>query len=82
MKKIKIRFIERGNLTKDYLIQRKTWRGWKYITYDVMGGFGDVLTYMYCKDTKEELLTAVLEGYYETDKRFVTITEYPTIKKY
>lgn len=31
---------------------------------------------------KEELLTDVLENYYEVDKRFVRIKEYPTIQIY
>lgn len=82
MKKIKIRFIERGNLTKDYLIQKKTWLGWKYLTYSVSGGFGDSIDYLYCKDTKEELLKVVLEEHYQIARRFVKITEYPMLKKY
>lgn len=82
MKEIKIRFIERGNPIKDYLIQKKTWFGWKYFTYYVAGGFGDTIEYLYCKDTKEELLAVVLENHYQIDRRFVKIVEHPTIKRY
>lgn len=78
MKKIKIRFIQRE---KDFILQRKTWYGWKYIGYWVDAGYG-ALHYIYCKDSKEELLKEVLERHYKIDKRFVTITEYPTIKTY
>jgi hypothetical protein len=82
MKKIKIRFIERGNPAKDYLIQKKTWLGWKYISYWQFGGFGDYVDTLFCKDTKEELLATVLECHYSTDKRFVEVIEYPMLKKY
>ena len=82
MKKIKIRFIERGNPAKDYLIQKKTWLGWKHIGYLQGTCTGDSIWYLYCKDTKEELLQEVLEHHYEIDRRFVTIIEYPTLKKY
>jgi hypothetical protein len=82
MKKIKIRFIERCNPAKDYLIQKKTWLGWKHICYSQGTCTGDSIRYMYCKDTKEELLQEVLEHHYEIDKRFVTIIEYPMLKRY
>jgi hypothetical protein len=82
MKEIKIRFIERGNQIKDYLIQRKTWLGWKYISYSQMAGYGDSIDILYCKDSKEELLKEVLECHYNTDKRFVTVIEYPMLKRY
>lgn len=80
MKTIKIRFIYRNN--KDYLIQKKTWLGWKYFTYPQCGGFGDCFDVLYCKDTKEELLHWVLETHYKMDKRFVKVIEYPEIKHY
>lgn len=79
MKTIKIRFINRG---KDYLIQKKTWLGWKYISYSQMAGFGDSVDILYCKDTKEELLLEVLEHHYKIDKRFVKVIEYPELKHY
>jgi len=79
MKTIKIRFINRG---EDYLIQKKTWLGWKYIGYYQMACTGDSIWYLYCKDTKEELLLKVLEHHYKTDKRFVKVVEYPEIKHY
>ena len=80
MRTIKIRFVknQRGN----YYIQRKGWFGrWKDIGYSVDMGYGSV-TYEYSAVTKEELLEKVLEEYYEVDKRFVEIIEYPTIKVY
>ena len=79
MKTIKIRFINRG---KDYLIQKKTWLGWKYISYSQMAGYGDSVDILYCKDAKEELLHEVLEHYYKVDKRFVKVIEYPELKHY
>ena len=78
MKKIKIRFIQRE---KDFILQRKTWYGWKYIRYWVDTGY-ESINYIYRKDSKEELLKEVLEHHYKIDKRFVTVTEYPTIKTY
>jgi hypothetical protein len=55
--------------------------GWKYIGYTVDMGYGS-FRYFYCQDTKEKLLDEVLEKYYEVDKRFVEVTEYPPIKIY
>ena len=79
MKTIKIRFINRG---KDYLIQKKTWLGWKYISYFQMACSGDSIQYHYCKDTKDRLLEEVLEYHYKVDKRFVKVIEYPELKMY
>ena len=76
--RIKIRFVKRKN---DYLIQRKSFMGWKYIGYTIDMGYGSVHN-LYCQDTKEKLLDEVLEKYYEVDKRFVEVTEYPHIKIY
>jgi hypothetical protein len=76
--RIKIRFVKRKN---DYLIQRKSFMGWKYIGYTIDMGYGS-LHNLYCQDTKEKLLDEVLEKYYEVDKRFVEVTEYPHIKIY
>lgn len=82
MKTIKIRYINR-NHNGDYLIQRKTKLGlWKYITYTQWGGGGEDFEVLYCEDTKEELLTTILERYYCRDKRFTKIIEYPEIKHY
>ena len=80
MKKITIRFIKYKDKYR-YTIQRRGWFGWKDITYTINMGYGSV-TYEYSAATKEELLEKVLEEYYEVDKRFVEITEYPTIKIY
>jgi hypothetical protein len=55
--------------------------GWKYIGYTIDMGYGS-LHNLYCQDTKEKLLDEVLEKYYEVDKRFVEVTEYPHIKIY
>jgi hypothetical protein len=78
--RIKIRFVKRKN-DNDYLIQRRSFMGWKYIGYTVDMGYGSVL-YLYCQNSKKELLEEVLEKYYKVDKRFVEITEYPTVKIY
>lgn len=75
MKTIKIRFVKRK---EDYLIQRKGWLGWKYIGYTINMGYGSVYN-LYCNKTKEELLSEVLEKYYEIDQRFTTIIEYPEL---
>jgi hypothetical protein len=80
MKKITIRFIKYKDKYR-YTIQRRGWFGWKDITYTINMGYGSV-TYEYSAVTKEELLEKVLEEYYEVDKRFVEIIEYPTIKVY
>lgn len=80
MKRIKIRFIHRNN--KDFLIQKKTWLGWANIGYSVGTCSGDSIWYLYCKNTKEELLEEVLEHHYKIDRRFVKIIEYPKIKHY
>jgi hypothetical protein len=80
MKTITIRFIHRVKV-HDYLIQKYTIFGWKYITYKSSTNWGSVDT-NYCKDTKEDLLKEVLEHHYKTDKRFVNIIEYPEIKHY
>lgn len=78
MKRVKIRFVERK---EDFLIQRKTWFGWKYIQWVQDMGYGAII-YCYCADTKEQLLSRVLEEYYKIDKRFVQVTEYPPLKIY
>ena len=78
--RIKIRFVKRKN-DNDYLIQRRSFIGWKYIRYTVDMGYGSI-RYLYCQNSKKELLEEVLEKYYKVDKRFVEITEYPTIKIY
>jgi hypothetical protein len=78
MKTIKIRFIKHKD---SYTLQRKGWFGWKNIYYTIDMGYGAV-SYNYAEKTKDDLLSEVLENYYEIDKRFVTIKEYPTIKIY
>ena len=78
MKTITIRFKKRK---EDYFIQRKGWLKWKDFSYTVNMGYGSV-TYLYTAKSKEELLEKVLEEYYEVDKRFVQVIEYPMIKIY
>ena len=80
MKKITIRFIKYKDKYR-YTIQRRGWFGWKDIKYTIDMGYGSI-TYEYSATTKKELLEKVLEEYYEVDKRFVEIIEYPTIKIY
>ena len=84
MKKINVRFVERcskeGEI-KDYLIQRKTLFGWKYITWTCDMGYGAVV-YMYCKNNKKELLDEVLDKYYKVGEKYVSVTEYPSLKTY
>jgi len=82
MKTIKIRFIKRGKILSDYLIQKKTWLGWKHIGYWQGTCTGDSIWYLYRNDNTEELLKEVLEYYYLTDKKFVKVIEYPMIKEY
>ena len=53
MKTIKIRFVERE---KNFLIQRKTWFGWRYFKFIEHLGYGAII-YYYGKETKEELLS-------------------------
>lgn len=78
MKSIKIRFIKHKDR---YTIQKKGWFRWKDIYYTIDMGYGSV-SYDYAEKTKEELINRVLEEYFEVDKRFVKIEEYPTIKIY
>lgn len=80
MKTIKIRFINRNN--KDFLIQKKTWLGWKYIGYSERINFGESTDILYCKDTREELLSEVIKNHYLVDGKIVKIIEYPEIKQY
>jgi hypothetical protein len=77
-KTIKIRFVKHKDI---FMVQRKVWFGWTYIRY-VLGGNGGQASFPYGHDTKKGLLELVLEGYYQADKRFLTIKEYPTIKIY
>jgi hypothetical protein len=76
MKTLKLRFVERRG---DFLVQRKTWFGWKYIGYTINMGYGSVYN-LYCEKTKESLLNTVLEKFYKVDKRFTQIIEYPQLK--
>lgn len=85
MKNIKIRFVERridvDEKLKDYLIQKKTLLGWRYITYEVFAGYG-VCIYNYCDTSKTKLLKTVLNQHFKVGRQFVTITEYPSLKLY
>ena len=79
MKKLTIRFIEHEDT---FLIQRKTIFGWRYIRYEVGSCYGGSVTYQYQHKVKEDLLEEVLDRHYNTCKKYVRVTEYPTIKKY
>lgn len=82
MKRLKIRFIEFGKGDKTiYEIQVKKWYGWETQGYTVSMGYGAVYNNYENKD-KESLLDEVLEKEFKTAKKFVKITEYPTLKKY
>mgnify|MGYP003329375002 FL=1 len=84
MKTINIRFVKRQLKQNewDYLIQRRTWwGGWKYIGWVQDWGYAR-MSYLYCANTKQDLLKEVLEKYYKTDKRFVKIVEYPALQTY
>ena len=78
-KTIKIRFVETLGYPS-FSAQRKTWFGWRDIGYNLCWGYGDTLFFNYFHSTKELLLEEILEKYYKTDKRFVTIIEYPSLK--
>ena len=84
MKKAKIRFIEGGTGTSEdrrFSIQQKRWYGWRQLGYWVDLGYGSFYEYFTAK-TKEELLEKILDKYYKTSKKFITIMEYPMIKWY
>lgn len=81
MKKLKIRFVQRGKNAADYYIQRRRFLIWWTITYTINMGYGSVVS-AYQASTQEELLDNVLNDKYNTCKEFVRITEYPTIKQY
>ena len=79
MKKIKIRFVECSN---GYFAQRKTWYGkWKNISYVVDCGYGSS-EWNYTADTKEVLLSIILDEYYKTCEKYVKIIEFPGLKIY
>ena len=86
MRKIKIRFVARQSGSDseptDYLIQKKTLLGWKYIRYTSHSNYGGSVNYLYCGNTKSELLEKALKEHFKTCKQFVSIKEYPTIKLY
>jgi hypothetical protein len=83
-KKVKIRFVEGGpGSYKGHMfsVQEKRWYGWKWIGYYTDTICGDIYEY-YNADTKENLLEKVIDNYYKTTKKHLTIIEYPTIKWY
>lgn len=86
MKTLKIRFVERttlyGSKETDYLIQRKTLFGWSYYGYWQSGGFGDSVWYLYCENQKDILLKKIINDIYKTEKKYISIVEYPMLKTY
>ena len=79
MKTIKIRFINYNN--QRYTAQRKTWFGWRDISYTSSAGEYTSIV-IYTSTQKDTLLTIILDNYYQRDKRFTKVVEYPEIKKY
>jgi len=79
MKKIKIRYIEHRK--GFFAIQRKTLFGWKFITFEV-GGYGGSVIFRYSEKSKKKVLKKVLDNYYKTCKKYVTIVEYPSLRIY
>lgn len=78
MKTIKIRFIQYDD---HYTMQRKTWLGWKDLTYTIDMGYGSVVNYYENKQT-DKLLDDILKKEYHTTREFVDVIEYPMIKVY
>jgi hypothetical protein len=78
MKTIKIRYVKRKDT---YYIERKGIFGWKRLGYSVDMGYGGFWQ-SYTSDNKKDLLDQVLEEYYQIDRRFAEIIEYPMIKVY
>lgn len=76
--KLKIRFVKTKGM---YFIQRKTWLGWKDITYIVNMGYGSII-YWYSNKNKKDLLIDVLDKKYNKVIKHVTIYEYPSLKIY
>ena len=76
MKTIKIRYVKRNDT---YYMERKGIFGWKRLGYSVDMGYGSIWQ-SYTSDNKKDLLDQVLEEYYQIDRRFAEIIEYPTIK--
>lgn len=81
MKRLKIRFVQRGKNAADYYIQRRRFFIWWGITYTINMGYGSVVNY-YQNSDKDALLEEVLKDKYKTCGEFCKITEYPTIKQY
>ena len=75
--KLKIRFVKTNGV---YFAQRKTWLGWKDITFSI-GGVGRA-SYKYTDKKKEDLLDKILDKKYKRCKRHVTVYEYPSLKIY
>jgi len=83
MKTIKIRFIKVIPVDKSsfFYIQKK--RLWWWVTLGYwMGSVGGDVWYPYTNIDKDKLLNTVLENYYKTDRKFIKITEYPSLKLY
>jgi hypothetical protein len=78
MKTIKIRYVKRKGT---YYMERKGIFGWKRLGYSVDMGYGSFWQ-SYTSDNKKDLLDQVLEEYYQIDRRFAEIIEYPMIKVY
>lgn len=76
--KLKIRFVKSNGV---YFAQRKTWLGWRDITYTVDMGYGSVV-YQYTNKNKKDLLNEILDKRYNKCKRHVVVYEYAGLKIY
>ena len=89
MKSLKLRLVkiipkdENGDFNEGvyYLIQRKTFFGWRYYTFTVSACGGSVV-FKYSNTDRVKLLAEVLDKVHSTTLKYVTITEYPELTKY
>ena len=79
-KKIQIRFVKVIDInSKTYLIQQKTWLGWKYIR-SARAQNGVANSYM--NPSKKRLLDTVIHEYFNVGRESLIIEEHPTVKLY
>lgn len=76
MKNITIRFVKHKGT---YMIQRRRFFSWFYIRETLESNAGHA-SFLYNSEDKKELLKKVLDEYFKVDKKFISITEMPTIK--
>jgi hypothetical protein len=76
--KLKIRFVKTNGV---YFAQRKTWLGWRDITYTIDMGYGSAV-FQYTNKSKKKLLNDILDKKYKKCKRHVAVYEYGGLKIY